>query len=51
MNAQNNTQIDFNELTRVQIPALVHFTRLGYKYFGKISETEANNTYDPDTNI
>ena len=21
------------------------------KYFGKISETEANNTYDPDTNI
>ena len=26
MNAQNNTQIDFNELTRVQIPALVHFT-------------------------
>ena len=27
MNAQNNTQIDFNELTRVQIPALVHFTK------------------------
>ena len=28
----------FNEATRVQMPALVHLTRLGYTYFGKISE-------------
>ena len=42
---------DFNEATRVQMPALVHLTRLGYSYFGKISETQANSVYDPDTNI
>lgn len=41
----------FNENTRVQLPALVHLTRLGYEYFGKISETDANTVYDPDTNI
>ncbi|MDR2965949.1 MAG: HsdR family type I site-specific deoxyribonuclease [Treponema sp.] len=41
----------FNEATRVQMPALVHLTRLGYHYFGKISEEMAGNTYDPDTNI
>lgn len=41
----------FNELTRVQIPALVHLTRLGYDYFGKISEDMAGSVYDPDTNI
>ena len=28
----------FNEATRVQMPALVHLTKLGYTYFGKISE-------------
>ena len=28
----------FNEATRVQMPAMVHLTRLGYKYFGKINE-------------
>lgn len=28
----------FNEATRVQMPAMVHLTRLGYSYFGKISE-------------
>ena len=28
----------FNEATRVQMPALVHLNRLGYNYFGKISE-------------
>ena len=33
------------------MPALVHLTRLGYKYFGKISEETAGSTYDPDTNI
>jgi type I restriction enzyme R subunit len=41
----------FTEATRVQIPALVHLTRLGYKYFGKISEEMAGSIYDPETNI
>lgn len=41
----------FNELTRVQMPALVHLTRLGYVYFGKIDESMAGSVYDPDTNI
>ena len=41
----------FNEATRVQMPALVHLTRLGYKYFGKISEESAGVLYDADTNI
>ena len=41
----------FHEATRVQMPALVHLTRLGYTYFGKISETDAGTVYDPDTNI
>ena len=42
---------DFNEATRVQMPALVHLTRLGYTYFGKISEESANSVYDPKSNI
>lgn len=42
---------DFNEATRVQIPGLVHLTRIGYTYFGKISEEDAGTIYDPDTNI
>lgn len=41
----------FTELTRVQMPAMVHLTRLGYKYFGKIGKEMANTVYDPDTNI
>lgn len=41
----------FNEATRVQLPALVYLTRLGYKYFGMISEEMAGKVYDPDTNI
>ena len=41
----------FNEATRVQMPALVHLTRLGYTYFGKITEEMAGVIYDPDTNI
>lgn len=42
----------FNEATRVQMPALVHLTRLGYQYFGKIHEDDAKEgVYDPDTNI
>lgn len=42
---------DFNEATRVQIPGLVHLTRIGYTYFGKISDEGAGSVYDPDTNI
>lgn len=33
------------------MPALVHLTRLGYSYFGKIHEEDAGTIYDPDTNI
>ena len=42
---------EFTEATRVQMPAMVHLTRLGYKYYGKISEETAGVDYDPDTNI
>lgn len=42
----------FNEATRVQMPAMVHLTRLGYQYFGKIHEEDAEKeVYDPPTNI
>ena len=41
----------FNEATRVQMPAMVHLTRLGYSYFGKINEDMSGSVYDPDTNI
>lgn len=41
----------FNEATRVQMPAMVHLTRLGYKYFGKIHEATKSTVYDDDTNI
>ena len=41
----------FSEATRVQIPAMVHLTRLGYSYFGKISEDMEGDVYDGDTNI
>lgn len=41
----------FNEATRVQMPAMVHLTRLGYKYFGKIHEDQEGKVYDGDTNI
>lgn len=46
-----NTYDKFNEATRVQMPGLVHLTRLGYRYFGKISEDSAGTVYDADTNI
>ena len=46
-----NSTEKFNEATRVQMPALVHLTRLGYTYFGKLSEEMAGVVYDPDTNI
>lgn len=42
---------NFNEATRVQMPAMVHLTRLGYIYFGKIHEEDAGTVYDGDTNI
>lgn len=41
----------FNEATRVQMPAMVHLTRLGYKYFGKISDDMAGLVFDEQTNI
>ena len=41
----------FNEATRVQMPAMVHLTRRGYKYFGKIHEATKGTVYDDDTNI
>ncbi|MBQ5823816.1 MAG: type I restriction endonuclease subunit R [Clostridia bacterium] len=47
----NNGRSLFNEATRVQMPALVHLTRLGYIYYGKITEDMAGTKYDPDTNI
>ncbi len=42
---------EFNEATRVQMPALVHLARLGYTYFGKITEDMKDISYDGDTNI
>ena len=41
----------WNEATRVQMPALVHLTRIGYTYIGKLTEDMAGSIYDPDTNI
>ena len=35
----------------MQMPAMVHLTRLGYKYFGKIHEATEGIVYDGDTNI
>jgi len=47
-----NSEVEkFNEATRVQMPALVHLTRLGYTYCGKISEDMADDFYDPSANI
>ena len=41
----------FSEVTRVQMPAMVHLTRIGYTYFGKLSEDKNGTVYDGDTNI
>lgn len=41
----------FSENTRVQVPAILHLTRLGYKYYGKIYEETAGEVYDSETNI
>ena len=51
MTASSRRKNMFNEATRVQMPALVHLTKLGYTYFGKISEEMAGTVYEPDTNI
>ena len=40
-----------NEKTRVQMPAIVHLTRIGYKYIGKMYEENAGDDFDSDTNI
>ena len=41
---------EFSEATRVQLTALVHLTRIGYTYCGKIPMGDSK-LYDPDTNI
>lgn len=41
----------FTEATRVQMPAMVHLTRLGYTYYGKMREEMSGTEYDGDTNI
>ena len=41
----------FSEATRVQMPAMVHLTRIGYSYFGKLNEDMNGTIYDGDTNI
>lgn len=42
---------NFTEATRVQMPAMVHLTRLGYTYYGKMHEEMSGKEYDGDTNI
>ena len=50
---------NYNEKTRVQMPAMVHLTRLGYKYIGKLyhigtdgqSQKTSGTSFDGDTNI
>ena len=41
----------FSEATRVQMPAMIHLTRIGYTYFGKLSEDKNGTVYDGETNI
>lgn len=41
----------FCEATRVQMPAMVHLTKIGYSYFGKLNEDMNGTVYDGDTNI
>ena len=33
------------------MPAMMHLTKLGYKYFGKINKEQENRDFDSDTNI
>lgn len=51
MGKASNGKSLFNEMTRVQMPALVHLTRLGYTYYGRLFEDMADTVYDSDTNI
>lgn len=51
MEKASNGKTLFNEMTRVQMPALVHLTRLGYTYYGRLTEEMADTAYDSDTNI
>lgn len=51
MKKASNGKSLFNEMTRVQMPALVHLTRLGYTYYGRLFEDMADTVYDTDTNI
>lgn len=46
-----NQRTQWNEATRVQMPALVHLTSIEYSYFGRITEDMAGAVFDPDTNI
>ena len=49
----------YNEKTRVQMPAMIHLTRLGYQYIGKLyhigtdknAEHTAGTSFDETTNI
>ena len=41
----------FSEATRVQMPAMVHLSRLGYSYFGKLNDEMKGDVYDGETNI
>lgn len=41
---------DFNEDTRVKLPALVHLTRLSYKYLSQKPNSFKQNLI-PETNI
>lgn len=41
----------FSEATRVQMPAMVHLTRLGYSFYPKLTEEQSGTVYDGDTNI
>lgn len=39
------------ENSRVQLPAVLHLTKLGYNYIPKITLDQANSFFDPKTNI
>ncbi|MFI3252004.1 MAG: HsdR family type I site-specific deoxyribonuclease [bacterium] len=47
----DNKQIKFTELTRVQMPGVMHLTRLGYTYCGKVNDNKNSEKFDNDTNI
>ena len=42
---------NYNEKTRVQMPAMIHLTRLGFNYIGKMYEENAGEAFDSETNI